>query len=431
MRLAKAAVVACLAVGGVAEARTLPWGAEAQGNRDGSIPAWTGPKGIRTLHDGRLLDPFPNDAPIFVIDQSNYLEYERNLSRGQIAMLRRYPSYSIPVFKTRRIFDLPDWGKAAIAREASGTSLVGDQGLKGLNESTVPFPKPTNGLEAIWNHIVRFRGATVFRASFTAPVQRGGQSTMSFTEEKILFRRGLRNNRDNANTLFKYLNAAKAPARLQGQIVLVHEFMDQVIEPRNAWLYNSGSRRVRRVPTLSYDAPLEFSDAGATNDDYDMYNGAPDKYTWGLLGKREMYVPANGFRFGAVASVDTLVQRGHLNPRFARYEKRRVWVVEATLKPSERHIYGRRVFYLDEDGWTAVLADQYDARGELWRVKELHSVFISQNKATFGAAEAIYDLKTGGYLGLGLLAGVRARVRFDRTIKESEFTPGSLRRKGR
>ena len=96
-------------------------------------------------------------------------------------MLRRYPSYSIPVFKTRRIFDLPDWGKAAIAREASGTSLVGDQGLKGLNESTVPFPKPTNGLEAIWNHIVRFRGATVFRASFTAPVQRGGQSTMTTT----------------------------------------------------------------------------------------------------------------------------------------------------------------------------------------------------------------------------------------------------------
>lgn len=432
MRLAIATAALCsFALGSTAEARTLPWGAERAGNRDGSIPAWTGPKGLNTLYDGRLRDPFPSDAPLFVITQSNYQKYERNLSQGQIAMLKRYPTYRIPVYKTRRIFDLPAWNKAAIAREAPNTSLIGDRGLQGLNLSTVPFPNPKNGLEAIWNHIVRFRGATVERSAFTAPVQRGGQSTMSFNEERIIFRRGLRNNRDNANVLFKYVNVAKAPARLQGRIVLVHEHIDQVRNPRNAWLYNTGSRRMRRAPNLAYDAPLEFSDAGATTDDFDMYNGAPNKFNWRLLGKREMFVPANGYRIGAVPSVERLVQRGHLNPKYARYEKRRVWVVEATLKRRHRHVYGKRVFYLDEDGFAAVLADQYDTRGGLWRSKEQHSVFISQNKAIFAAAEAVYDLKSGGYLALGLLAGRKARIRFDKSMRDRDFTPSSLRRKGR
>lgn len=43
-----------------------------------------------------------------------------------------------------------------------------------------------------------------------------------------------------------------------------------------------------------------------------------------------------------------------------------------TLKPGFRHLAPRRVAYFDEDGWIGALGDQYDARGNLWRVSEAY-----------------------------------------------------------
>ena len=43
-----------------------------------------------------------------------------------------------------------------------------------------------------------------------------------------------------------------------------------------------------------------------------------------------------------------LLKPGHANPDFIRYELRRVWVVEGTLKEGFRHVYGKRVLFIDE-----------------------------------------------------------------------------------
>ena len=43
-------------------------------------------------------------------------------------------------------------------------------------------------------------------------------------------------------------------------------------------------------------------------------------------------------------------------------------LVEATLKAGQKHIYGKRTFYLDEDSWNVLEEDSYDTRGNLWRV---------------------------------------------------------------
>ncbi|MEM9726238.1 MAG: DUF1329 domain-containing protein, partial [Pseudomonadota bacterium] len=290
MRRMTAAIGAAVAMACAPTAGALPWGAERGGNADGSIAAWSGPQGVTTYRGDRIVDPFSGDRPILMIDRSNFQRYRENLSAGQIAMLLRYPTYRIPVYPTRRIFDLPSWAKAAVEGEVGGISLVGDSGLQGLDQTTVPFPSPNNGLEAIWNHITRFRGATVRRNAYTVPVRANGAQVVGRNEELISFRRGLEDTSTNENVLVKYLNVAREPARFQGTIVLVHEYIDQVKNPRDAWIYNSGARRVLRVPTLAYDSPLEFSDAGATTDDFDMYNGAPDKYNWKLLGKREMFI---------------------------------------------------------------------------------------------------------------------------------------------
>ena len=57
-----------------------------------------------------------------------------------------------------------------------------------------------------------------------------------------------------------------------------------------------------------------------------------------------------------------------------RYEKHRVWEVVGTLKENFRHVYGRRVFYIDEDTKGIVATEIYDGRGQLWRVQELVAV---------------------------------------------------------
>ena len=54
--------------------------------------------------------------------------------------------------------------------------------------------------------------------------------------------------------------------------------MDQVKEHRNAWLYNPGQRRVRRAPNVAYDNPGVGSDGMRTNDQFDMFNGALDRF---------------------------------------------------------------------------------------------------------------------------------------------------------
>ena len=91
--------------------------------------------------------------------------------------------------------------------------------------------------------------------------------------------------------LFYYMAVTKAPARLAGGALLVHETLDQVQEARQAWAYAAGQRRVRRAPSVTYDTPLGTADNLMTADDKDMFNGSPDRYDWKLLGKREIYIP--------------------------------------------------------------------------------------------------------------------------------------------
>jgi len=79
-----------------------------------------------------------------------------------------------------------------------------------------------------------------------------------------------------------------------------------------------------------------------------------------------------------------------------------VWVVEATLKPDKRHIYSKRTFYLDEDSWTALASDQYDARGQLYRSSFTYQSFSYDAQAPFGDTFAIYDFSSGVYNITGL-----------------------------
>ena len=123
---------------------------------------------------------------------------------------------------------------------------------------------------------------------------------------------------------------------------------------------------MKLAPELAYDTPTAGTSGAGTYDDAFVFNGALDRYDWKLVGKREMIVPYNEYKLVfAPGKREDVAKKSHVNPDLERWELHRVWVVEATLKPGKRHIYHKRVFYIDEDSWAAVAADSYDARGQL------------------------------------------------------------------
>jgi hypothetical protein len=414
-----------------------PIGAERAGNADGSIPPWTG--GIKEPPPGyvpgeRLVDPFADDKVLYTITAENYQQYEEFLSPGQVALLKRYPeTFSMPVYATRRSARIPDSEYAAIKAGATETKMVeGGNGLVNF-KAAVPFPIPQEPLELIWNHITRYRMSYGAYWRFTKiPVQANGNFSPVLFEQSLLFANRVENN-PNPNRLFVFLQRILAPARLEGTVLLVHENLDQIKEPRSAWLYNAGQRRVRRAPNIAYDGPGTAADGLSTSDDLDMYNGSPDRYDWKLVGKRELIIPYNAYRLrsGDLKYAD-IIKPGHPNPEYLRYEKHRVWVVDSTLKDGARHIYARRTYYIDEDTWQMAIIDHYDGRGELWKVKEGHEVSHYQVEVPWTAASFLYDLVSGRYLATNLDNEVKGYpYDFDWQGDFDDFTPASLRRAGR
>ena len=418
-----------------------PLGAEKAGNADGTIPAWdggltSGPAGYKA--GDHHPDPYSSEQPLFSINASNAAKYADKLTVGAAALLKAYPDYSMPVYTTHRSAAYPQRVYDATKKYATIARLTeGGNGVGGVVIG-IPFPIPQNGLEVIWNHLTRFRGISAGRTFSQAAHQRDGSYTLVDFEDEFLFNYARTDLPEadlikfvqSENVLLYFKQAVTAPARLAGSILVVQETMDQVKEPRRAWVYNVGQRRVRRAPNIAYDNPGTAADGMRTSDQFDMFNGAPDRYDWKLIGKKEMYVPYNSYKLHSdkIKNSD-VIKPLHINQDLTRYELHRVWVVDATLKPGMSHVYSRRTFYIDEDSWQILAVDQYDGRGQLWRVSEAHCISYYDAMTFWSTLEVHTDLIAGRYLAIGLQNEKKA---YDFTLKRTpqDFTPTTLRQEG-
>ena len=143
-----------------------------------------------------------------------------------------------------------------------------------------------------------------------------------------------------------------------------------------------------------------------------------------------MLVPYNSYALHSdkVKDKDILTPL-HINQDLARYELHRVWVVEATLKPGASHLYARRTFYVDEDSWQILVADQYDSRGQLWRVSESHNINYYDALVFWSTLEVHTDLQAGRYLAIGL-DNEKEMYDFNISREPGDYSPDSLRRSG-
>ncbi|MBK5376653.1 DUF1329 domain-containing protein [Pseudomonas sp. TH08] len=413
-----------------------PMGAEMAGNADGSIPAWKPlPKNAGTVDSkGFLSNPYGSEQPLFTITAQNVDKYKDKLAPGQYAMFKRYPdTFKMPVYASHRGATVPDDVFAAIKKNATTTNLVaGGNGLENF-DTAVPFPIPKTGLEVIWNHITRYRGGSVTRLVTQATPQTNGSFSLVYFQDQFVFRDKMKDYdpKNPGNVLFYFKQKVTAPARLAGTVLLVHETLDQVKEPRKAWVYATGQRRVRQAPQVSYDGPGTAADGLRTSDNLDMYNGAPDRYDWALEGKKEIYIASNSYKIDSpTLKYADIIKAGHINQDLTRYELRRVWHVVATLKPGQRHIYAKRDFFIDEDTWQAAVIDHYDGRGQLWRVAEAHAEDYYDKQVPWYALETLYDLQSGRYLALGMKNEEKQAYDFGFSASKSEFQPGNLGQDG-
>jgi len=414
-----------------------PVGAEKAGNAAGTIPEWTGGLPVdagKKLERNFWENPYEGEQAEFVITAQNYQEHKDNLTPGQVAMFERYPdSFRMPVYKTHRSVSLPQSTYDQIKRNAGQAKLVnGGDGIDNFTHGSFAFPIPKVGGEVVWNHLTRYR-KNVQRSYVQAMPQTNGSYTLIKFQEDVAYPQFMPDvDLDKAaNVLVYFKQRVNAPARLAGNVLLVHDTLDQLKEPRMAWVYNAGQRRVRRAPQVAYDGPGTASDGMRTTDNFSMFSGAPDRYNWKLVGKKEVYVPYNSYKLSdPKLKYSDILKAGHINPEHTRFELHRVWEVEGTVKDGQRHIYAKRSFFFDEDSWMLNLADHYDGRGTLWRVAEGHIAHGYNEQLPGYATETLYDLLAGRYIALGMYNEESSAPTFGMSPSYNEFTPAALRSSG-
>ncbi|HJY83369.1 MAG TPA: DUF1329 domain-containing protein [Candidatus Binatia bacterium] len=417
------------------DAELTPLGAERAGNAAGTIPPWTG--GITEPPPNykpgdHHPDLYPDDAILFTITAANVEEHAAHLSEGQKALLLTYPdTWRMPVYPTRRSASYPLWVYEA-AKANALTAEVVVEGKGGVANATItsPFPIPQSGVEVIWNHNLRWRGIHVVRSNGSAAVTRLGNYGVILAEQEVgapygsphvtPFKEGY------PNVMFATKSKIVQPELLAGEGSLIIEPLNQTNDPRKAWIYSQGLRRIVRLPYAAYDFPVPNTDNLQTIDEVGLFNGPPDRFEWQLVGKRELYIPYNAYRLHSDSvTYSDILRQGHINPELARYELHRVWVVEGTLKPGQRHIYSRRIFYVDEDSWQIAVADNYDKDGQLWRVAEAHALNYYDVPVLWTTLEVYHDLKERRYLATGM-DNARNMYRFYEDADPRDFSPNAL-----
>lgn len=404
-------------------------GAEKAGNKEGTIPAYTGgltslPAGYKA-GDGIRPDPFAADKPRLSIDARNMAAHADKLTEGTKALLQKYPSFRVDVYPTHRSVAFPKAVLDNTARTAA-TAKTSNEGrsIDGAHAG-FPFPLPKNGYEAMWNHLLRFNGQSYESKYRNLNVDASGRATLATEGVSMQEYPFWDPAKAGTDTFWRIKLTYTAPARRAGEAMMLVDPLDSGSKERRAWSYLPGQRRVKVAPDLSHDTPNPGTAGATTFDDTFIFNGSMDRFDFSLVGKKEMIVPYNTYQAVYQAKQDDLLKPNHLNPDLVRWELHRVWVVEAKLRDGKRHVYSRRTFYLDEDSWAALASDNYDARGQLYRAGFAYMAPSYDLPAPYTDMFGHYDLVARVYSLTGFIAETGG-LRHGKPRADREWTADAL-----
>ncbi|KAF0809990.1 hypothetical protein A167_01291 [Alcanivorax sp. S71-1-4] len=411
------------------------FGAIQAGNEAGTIPPYTG--GLTTAPadytpgSGKYTNPFADEQPLYSVTAANMAEYDDVLTEGTKALLKKYSTYRIDVYPTHRTVAYPDSlldGTRECATSARLTDELGGGFTGGFN--CILFPMPQNGMEVMWNHKTRYIGERTQVRNFEVyNINTSGRAVLSSAGTQDFhypfYDPDARKLFDSEQFFQMFRVAYQRPVRRTGEMLILKEPTNDLTHGRKAWSYLPGQRRVRMAPDISHDTPNPTSAGMTTYDDNSL--GGLNRYDWKLVGKKEMLIPYNNYDAMFGASKEELLTVNHANPDLVRWELHRVWVVEATLKPGERHVYSKRRYYIDEDSWAVSAAESYDSRGELWRVPLLMITQSYDQQAPFsGWSSMYYDLNAGTWNMYFLLSDERSGVFYPDSFPAGHFVPEQM-----
>ena len=411
-----------------------PFGAIIAGNADGSIPPYEG--GLRTIpagfkpDSGFWVDPFKDEKPLFRITSKNMDQYADRLSGGQKLLLSKFPEYYLDIYPSHRTAAYPQELLDATTRNASTCHTIKDNlAVDPVCRGGIPFPLPQNGNEVIWNQQLRYKspGYTTTSSSNSWVVDSGGTVTKtaeSATFEEAPYYQVKQADRD-PQLYYRAWALDSYPARSAGQLVILADYLDPTVQPRRAWSYTPGMRRIKLAPEFAYDTPVPNQGGVNLFDELQMFSGSQDRFDYKLVGRKEMYIPYNAYKFYFTCGQEEQFTPHHANPACERWELHRVWVVEATLKPGKRHVYSKRTYYLDEDTWGAGLYDAWDQGGTLYRALFLSGVQLYDKTLPYTVKNVSYDFNKGiwSLLNDGLKGGY---IVHDTPKSERDMKPESI-----
>lgn len=415
-------------------------GAERAGSASG-IPEysgkWVGTWPGQSKPYGYEPGPYANEKPLFTITAKDVAKYADKLTEGEKALFAAYPqTYRMLVYPSHRDFGTPKWACETAKKNALSAELIDDGlGATGLGGGPA-FPIPKSGLEAIRSVQTSFRAWTEKGVLDIAQVYAGGN--IAWGRNKFLTMNPMNKPGEQRPSLSEKINAYfydeyQLPQRDRGMVSVGFQVTNYKLGSTQAWQYLPGTRRVRQAPEVGFDYPVPPAGMHTTDEDYG-FNGSPERYNWKLVGKKEFYVPYNNFKINDPAlKYKDILTTGSINPQYVRYELHRVWVIEADLKPGMRHVYAKRRLYVDEDSWQIMLADQYDGRGQLWRIPMILYFYSQESGAYHRGLQVFHDLTAKAYEASNLLNEREPEDwwRINQPMSPSQFTADAAARAGR
>lgn len=354
------------------------FGAERAGNKEGTIPAYTGeaikiPACYDSKEPGNYCDPW-DDKPLFTITAENAAQYADKLTAGQSEMLKKYPEFKMHIYPTRRTMIYPKYVLDNTLKNA--TSCVGKENELLLENcyGGIPFPIPQTGNQVMWNHLLKYASFAYSGKTRSLFVDASGRVTVqgehAMNADMPYYNPNISTVIPSSTPYYRVRLDMFAPARRSGEKLVVINSLDPIHAGNRVYQYLPGQRRVKLAPNIAYDTPSPVSGGGATMDQQNMFFGAMDRYDFKLIGKKDAFIPYNNFGISDYNKCpqEVFATKKIPNPECMRWELHRTWHVHATLKPGFRHVLPTRDFYFDEDSAGLGIADAYDAAGKIFRV---------------------------------------------------------------
>ena len=323
------------------------------------------------LPDLESLGLHPGDA----ITADNMDKYTQLLSPGMEWAVRY--GWRIRVAEPRHV-EMPRAYREATEKYLGQPKLAPD-GLRVANWTAgQPFPKidpndPQIALKIMWNYSYGFaatddldaqnfdadtgtigknRGMTVERHYMIDDLRR-----LYFTGRLVVDPKPELPNPDGIRYK-ESLHPLSEPFDLKGVGATFYRYIDPDRQD-DSWLYLPQLRRVRRLSTAQRSDALFGQDSDV--DSYYGFSGHIAWMDWKFLGERTVL----GVMHAQHAPVKWQDPEDWAFDDI--WEPRRVYVIEGTSKLPQ-YAYGKRILFIDKEGYVVTHSDIYDRAGQLWKV---------------------------------------------------------------